>query len=232
MRLRQPCFFEEPAWQSVIRSVIVSEQDFSPRCRAYYQLSYIGARIPRVFVDIHHALENRMSIVDAEIDALESRCRDIKADLATWRRGFDLLELSSKLNGVPSSRADLRSEALCTGLIMQSTLCRFLGALSPGDRIAEEEEAVAHARYMRARYNEVARTDFYSTFYMKQKLVFTDSILATSDVWLDGCRDSDCIGQDGEQDDRGGARLIATSRFLSWCHAMGVADQDPLDFVE
>ena len=235
MRRCQPCFFEEPAWQSVIRSVVVSERDFSPRCRAYYQLSYIGARIPRVFADINRALENRMSVLDADIDALESRCRAIKADLATWRRGFDRLELTSRLpSGLPSSRADMRSEALCTGLIMQSTLCRFLGALSlPAVRVAEEEEAVGHARHMRARYHQIARIDLYSAFYMKQKLVFTDSILATSDMWLQGSREGeDDVGRHDDQHNGGGTRLIATSKFLSWCEAMGVADQEKFEFGE
>ena len=236
MRLRQPCFFEEPAWQEVIRSVIVSERDFSPRCRAYYQLSYIGARIPRVFADILHALENRMSVLDADIDSLESRCRDIKADLAAWRRGFDILELTSQVpNGVPSSRADLRSEALCTGLIMQSTLCRFLGALSPpAVRIAEEEEAVAHARHMRTRYHQIARIDLYSAFYMKQKLMFTESILATSDMWLHGSEegDDDGTGRNDDHHSGGGTRLVATSKFLSWCQAMGMADEEKFEFGE
>ena len=232
MRLRQPCFFEEPEWQAVIRSVVVSETDFSPRCRAYYQLSFIGSRIPRVYADIHRALENRATIDDAEIDALESRCRAIKADLAAWRRGFDVLERASRLpSGAHSSRADLRSEALCTGLIMQSTLCRFLGALSPpAVRIAEEEEAVAHASHMRVRYRQIARIDLYSAFYMKQKLVFTDSILTTSDMWLEGLREGDDgMGRNDDQHNSGGARLIATSKFYSWCAAMGVADQEKFE---
>jgi hypothetical protein len=225
MRLRQPCVFEEPAWQSVLRSVIVSKQDFSPRCASYYELAAIGSRIPRLFLELHDAIADEDSIPDEEIDDLEARCRGMKAELAVWRREYDMRSVSCKpLNSKTVRTADVRSEALCGGLVMQAMLCRLIGALSPSDRVAEEKEAVAHSMQLTGLFCANLGSNDYASFYIQQKLIFGESILATSDLWLRGCREDGEHRPGGGLDTKRRPRMIDMRTFLAWYEGMPVTD--------
>ncbi|KAH8891139.1 hypothetical protein GQ53DRAFT_806612, partial [Thozetella sp. PMI_491] len=217
MRLGQPCFFEESAWQPVLRSVILSDQDFSPRCASYYELSTIGARIPRLFMEVRRAVLHQDSLADDEFESLEARCRLVKADLAGWRRGYEILSTKYQRSGLePTRSAVMWHDTLCAGLVMQAMVCRLISALSWADRLVEEEEAVVHSRRLVNLHQDIVDSNDYASFYIEQKLMFVESVLVTSDLWLRAYRaENEVHGK--VQGNRGVAGMISARTFRTWC---------------
>jgi hypothetical protein len=144
------------------------------------------------------------------LDGIQACCQRMKTSLSEWRQDFYLL-----LRRKPfAEEEDLRAEILGAGLIMQAITCRLLGAVSPSDRASEEKEAVAHAKHMKRLIGSIAGTNQRATFYLEQKVMVADSILSTTEYWLEGPQSPNMPG---------GERLIGKSKLLAW---LGIIPDD------
>lgn len=189
IRLRQPCFLEEEPWQEVIASLVIEDAPYySPRGRSFMSLWRHGSHMPRFVLDMHRAAADPEGLTEEEIDDLETRCRTWKNSLLAWRREYDAhLTLEGPCNKVPPpSEGDVRIEILGAGLSLLATASRMLSAISPGERVSEEAEAVKYSKHMRQLVDDVAEDNKLACFYLEQKIVVADSILSSTHVWLSG----------------------------------------------
>ncbi|KAH8662569.1 hypothetical protein BX600DRAFT_499051 [Xylariales sp. PMI_506] len=192
-----PLCFEEPAWQSVFRSLIIPEDNFSLRT-------------------------NGNSVQDEEIDRLISRCQEMLAELQVWQYNYDFLCASNKVpNG--ASLADMRSEVLYSGLMVQIVIRRLWGALSKTDRIHLEKEAISLSKQSEQVRLQCATASKYADFRIRQKTKIVKSILNTSRLWLnDDSKTKD--NQDTKQEEglhnKPVQRTINLGIFTLWLQAL------------
>jgi hypothetical protein len=130
--------------------------------------------------------------------------------------------LSSSSSGSSSSSRNshtdaeyLRKEVIGASLAMLVIVCRLIGAVSPLDRAALEAEAVAYAREMRALLAGAAENKCTS-FYLEQKIIAADSVLATTDIWLEGVPRVDQVLLDAQQQQQQAPRIIENWKVLAW----------------
>ncbi|KAK6081624.1 hypothetical protein SCUP515_02871 [Seiridium cupressi] len=190
MSLQQDCFLDEPAWQSLLHSLSLPTLGLPLRTRTYVRLGSMGARASRLMNDVHEATANRQAFLDKELKELESRCRSLKMEAASWRREYDAYRGCLETpDGTFVARGDVGTEVLCAACSLQAGICRLVGAMSREDRIAEEWEALAHSEEKLKLLRDVTvDTSGTAGFYVDQKGVIAISILGTTNVWLTGCR--------------------------------------------
>ncbi|KAK9423609.1 hypothetical protein SUNI508_04090 [Seiridium unicorne] len=190
MTLQQGCFLDEPAWQSLLHSLSLPTSGLPLRTRTYVRLGSMGARASRLMNDVHEATANRQAFLDKELKELESRCRSLKMEAASWRREYDAYRGCLETpDGTFVARGDVGTEVLCAACSLQAGICRLVGAMSREDRIAEEWEALVHSEEkLKLLRDATVDTSGTAGFYVDQKGVIAKSILGTTNVWLTGCR--------------------------------------------
>ncbi|KAH8681899.1 hypothetical protein BX600DRAFT_447467 [Xylariales sp. PMI_506] len=189
LRRLEPCFLEDPAWEQTILSLAIPGQhEFAPRGVSYLKLWVSGTRLPRLLSELGEVVKNPENYSEAELDDLEFRCRQFQDYLAEWREDYnDLVANASSPKPASSALADVRIELLGAGLVMQATACRMVGALSPWDRIEQESAALTLAKQTRVLVHNLSYENRHAAFYLQQKIFAATSILASTDVWLEGC---------------------------------------------
>ncbi|KAF3019240.1 hypothetical protein E8E14_003239 [Neopestalotiopsis sp. 37M] len=234
---------EEPWQKVLWSMVRKDTSYFAPRGEGYMRMWMMGARGPRLMPDMYRMAADPASAVEHEIDDLEARCRALRDDLVQWRcdtaeheereekqreaagpengdnNGSGRIRSSSlSSSGSGSSnngRTDteyLRKEVIGASLAMLVIVCRLIGAVAPLDRVALEAEAVAYAREMRALLAGAAENKCTS-FYLEQKIIAADSVLATTDIWLEGVPRVDQVLLDAQQK---APRIIENWKVLAW----------------
>ncbi|KAI0153373.1 hypothetical protein BJ166DRAFT_627342 [Pestalotiopsis sp. NC0098] len=232
LRKGEPCFLDEEPWQRVLVSMIHKDVSyFAARGEGYMTMWILGARSPRIVVDLFRATANPKSLSDRDIDDLEARCRCMKADLEQWRRRTAEQEelerqqeaerskrRASSLSSSPGSSVgssgeggDVKNELLGASLASLAIACRLLGAVSPHDRVELEAEAIGYAREMKELL-AVVLGNKCTSFYLEQKIVAADSVLDTTDIWLKGL----AIDSNRPKNQKHAPRIIENWKFLAW----------------
>ncbi|KAK9790302.1 hypothetical protein SCARD494_08608 [Seiridium cardinale] len=216
MRLRQPCFLDEEPWQAVLRSLAIDgAHHYQPRGLGYIRLWAHGARLPGLVLDMCNATANPEAFTDKQIDDLERRCRAFKNGLLGCMIEYDKHE--------PCGDGDVRVELLGASYAMLASASRLLGAISPSERLFQEEEAARYAKEMRKLVLDIINADKWASFYLEQKIVVADSVLSTTDLWLKGLDKSTPLRRTS-----GKARLIEKWEFKTWC--AGIPDDYGLQY--
>ncbi|KAK6076406.1 Endochitinase A1 [Seiridium cupressi] len=216
MRLRQPCFLGEEPWQAVLRSLAIDgAHHYHPRGLGYIRLWAHGARLPGLVLDMCNATANPQAFTDDQIDDLERRCRAFKNGLLACMVEYDKHE--------PCGDGDVHVELLGATYAMLASASRLLGAISPSERLFQEEEAVRYAKEMRKLVLDIINADKWASFYLEQKIVVADSVLSTTDLWLKGLDKTTPPRRTS-----GKARLIEKWKFHTWC--AGIPDDYGLQY--
>ncbi|KAK9418821.1 hypothetical protein SUNI508_07593 [Seiridium unicorne] len=216
MRLRQPCFLGEEPWQAVLRSLAIDgAHHYHPRGLGYIRLWAHGARLPGLVLDMCNATANPEAFTDDQIDDLERRCRAFKNGLLACMVEYDKHE--------PCGDGDVHVELLGATYAMLASASRLLGAISPSERLFQEEEAVRYAKEMRKLVLDIINADKWASFYLEQKIVVADSVLSTTELWLNGLDKTTPPRRTS-----GKARLIEKWKFHTWC--AGIPDDYGLQY--
>jgi hypothetical protein len=155
--------------------------------------------------DVLHAVSNPDTVSTHEIDELERRSKSLKSAHGRWQREYNV-PLSKEMPR-PASPADIdiRTELLGLCLVLQAVACRLVGATSPKDRVAVEAEAITKAMQARHLAQDARRTNPRASFYLEQKVLVTETILATTEMWLE------------ETQEPPTSRLIDHRKYVAWC---------------
>lgn len=172
------------------------DSGLSLRTRNYVWLGYLGAKLTDAWARLDELMADPGAVQPADLREFEQLCLPIKAEAGQWRRqyedhlvGGELLPDAAALSTADAHRRPWL-EVLSAGCSLQTVASRLLGAISPANRAAEEEEALAHSatslRILRSAISNV-RDDRTASTYMFKKGAVSQSIFATTDLWLRGC---------------------------------------------
>lgn len=166
--------------------------------------------------ELHNAITERDSITHDQVDGLEYRCRAVKSDLVQWRIDCHPYMMTTiPPQGVPAMQGDIRAEMLSASCALQAAACRCVSAVSRAERVAEEEEAVSLAYYLRKVYT-TAKYDRIARFYFKQRMGLSESILSSTKVWLQGCPKVNSAAETCSRDCSPSERLVEDDKFQAW----------------
>ncbi|KAH6651629.1 hypothetical protein BKA67DRAFT_660424 [Truncatella angustata] len=209
IRLFEPCFLDEEPWKEVIRSLVIDGGNhYSPRGQGYMQLWSLGIELPGLLIDVYRATAGSESLTQKQIDNLEARCRKHKEEIVEWSRNYDKHQSTTPSDETP---LDVRIELYGAGLSMLISASRFIGAISPKERVAMEAEAVKYSTMYLDVLCEVNEKNKWASFYLQQKVVVATSVLASTDAWLEG---------EGLNKEAPNQRLIEGWKFQAWCDSM------------
>lgn len=195
----QPCFLNEPSWRDFLQGLMRPDSGLSLRTRNYVWLGYLGAKLTDAWARLDELMADPGAVNPADLREFEQLCLPIKAEAGQWRRqyedhlvGGELLPGAAALSTADAHRRPWL-EVLSAGCSLQTVASRLLGAISPANRAAEEREALAHSatslRILRSAISNV-RDDRTASTYMFKKGAVSQSIFATTDLWLRGCDES------------------------------------------
>lgn len=218
---RQPNFLGEPAWQPALLSL--ARPDSSEEDQKYFVLGHFGVRASRLLEGVYSCVCVKTTASDDEIDALVSQCRIFKEDISEWRRHSNsYMTATTAHERVPASQGDVRAEFFSVSFVIYAITCRLVGALSHTDRVAEEREAISISNYLN-KLRCSANWDSIADFYFCRRTVFTDAILATTSVWLEGCEEADGTKPEPRNGISGRSRLIEAYKFELWRNSWRVS---------
>ncbi|KAI4596973.1 hypothetical protein KJ359_004883 [Pestalotiopsis sp. 9143b] len=194
----QPCFLNEPSWRDFLQGLMRPDSGLSLRTRNYVWLGYLGAKLTDAWARLDELMADPGAVKTSDLREFEQLCLPIKAEAGLWRRQYeDHLVGGELLPGAALSTADAHRrpwlEVLSAGCSLQTVVSRLLGAISPANRAAEEREALTHSatslRILRSAISSVRDSRTAST-YMFKKGAVSQSIFATTHLWLRGCDES------------------------------------------
>lgn len=142
--------------------------------------------MPRLLVEVHKAASDPGALTENQIDSLEERCRALKEELLAWQKEFDEHRADMQSDDLPFKEADVFLELAGSGISMLAFASRLVSAVSPVDRISEEQNAVRYSKLMRQSLEKITEKKKHASFYLEQKIVVADSILTTTHIWSRG----------------------------------------------
>ncbi|KAI1843630.1 hypothetical protein JX266_010263 [Neoarthrinium moseri] len=184
IRLREPCFLEEDAWQAVLQSCTIDDASyFAPRGRGFIHMWMLSAKFPRLLAQVQDVLYKPDSLTATELDELESKCRAAKEEFTKWYREFESMFAAHARHRIPFPKDNVRFEMFGASLVMLSFLSRLISAISLEDHEAQERDAVKYAKHMKQLTDGVFDAHKCANFYLTQKVFSAESILSSTDFW-------------------------------------------------
>jgi hypothetical protein len=179
------CFLEQDAWKAVFRSVIVEDTLISDRSDIVIGLMVLKSNIPGLFVDVT-AIIYHPDPDPANIHAISCKLQQLRADLLTWHRSYEILLSCAPAIFPNSAEFDRRAKVLATYLSCLIIISRLLGAISPTERVELEDETQILAGQMLDLELEVKSTSSGACMFMAQTLGVSQFTIASSANWLHG----------------------------------------------
>lgn len=137
----QKCFLDNPIWAQPIKNAIQERETFTDRSPLGIKLLTLLTKLPGLVKKTCHMVAVQSTLRAESFDSLAADLRELRSDIAGWRREFNMVLIHAKNKANP----DKRYEFLGTCLIIQIFTSRLLGSILPAERGLLEEEAQCFA---------------------------------------------------------------------------------------
>ncbi|KAG0645217.1 Uncharacterized protein D0Z07_9032 [Hyphodiscus hymeniophilus] len=225
----QRCFLEQPAWQTVLRSVIMPDAPLlSDRGSTVVELMVLKCNIPGLFLDVTNMICHQSDPDASFIIEMACKIHQLRVDLVKWHAEFGSIVRSNPAVYTPgTAEFDRRCQVFATYISCMIISSRLLGAISPTERSELEEETQVLTGQMLNLEIEVKKASLQTYLFLAQTLGVSHATINTSELWRDSkeketkVEDENGDIQPDTPDSPGPRGLIDAWKFQRWNQLMG-----------